>query len=269
MSYSHRRDRGALVALGLALVSIVAICAIQTWAGDPVNAQVRQPNTEQTAGRHDQPIVTTGFWETYTAPKDSYAQWIMAFFTIAATGVSIWAVRLVRDTLVTNREMNAIARQSQRAWIGVDLTIDAITVSDQQLSFPVNIIVKNFGSMPAFSINSDLESTFDLEKVPEIIARLAEQGKIANRDGRFLVPQESYRRYQAFSASIDDLKPNAVYTSRVYPIVCGCVTYRTPSDESIHQTGFSFLISQGSIGVSIIEDTEQFEITGDIGGFAT
>jgi hypothetical protein len=43
--------------------------------------------------------VRPSIWEVYTKPKDSYAQWIMAIFSIFSTSVSIVAVYLLNKTL--------------------------------------------------------------------------------------------------------------------------------------------------------------------------
>lgn len=107
-----KRDRGAffaiglVVGLGLALLFLVwavpefrsPTFAKQYYADWHVAAQVGQ------SGKPDD----THFWirELYgwVYAEDTLAQWIMAVFAIVATGTSIWAVLLLRNTLVATRD---------------------------------------------------------------------------------------------------------------------------------------------------------------------
>ena len=63
------------------------------------NRQTGEPN----------PVVRPSFWETYTIPADTYAQWLMATLSIVATVVSAWAVFLVRNSLDLNRRATEAA----------------------------------------------------------------------------------------------------------------------------------------------------------------
>lgn len=135
MSNSHRRDRYS------ALVAIAGILAIVfvAWLNQPPGSQIREPNPEppQAEGDDRKPLPKRVYWGLFTA-DDSIAQWFMALFTVVATGVSLKAVFLVRDTLELNRKAtdaalkaadhaataNAIMRQEQRPWVTFEREIE-------------------------------------------------------------------------------------------------------------------------------------------------
>jgi hypothetical protein len=52
----------------------------------------------------DDPQQSVFDWGTYVSPLDTLAQWIMAIFGTVATGISFWAVWLLRETLAATRE---------------------------------------------------------------------------------------------------------------------------------------------------------------------
>jgi len=109
MSDSHRRDRGALVALGLALTAIVLVASlnqpIKQSATSPQSAYVEQSQNDDVS-RIVAAIREFNPWD------DSYAQWLMAIFGVAATLISYKAVVLVRDTLDLNRRATVAAENA-------------------------------------------------------------------------------------------------------------------------------------------------------------
>ena len=177
MSSSNRRDRYS------ALVTIAAIIAVVliAWFNQPSGPPIRKPNTEapQAEGDGGEPLTKRIYWGLFTA-DDTIAQWFMALFTIAATGVSLKAVFLVRDTLELNREAtaaalkaaehsaeaNAIMSQQQRPWLELrfkgrtpPIQIDDVTVT---ASYEVNAV--NVGTAPAINIKAvQLSEPFIME----------------------------------------------------------------------------------------------------------
>lgn len=116
MSKRDRGDRGALVALGMALAALVLVALIG-WLRDPADSQIGQPTTSQiTEDQKTYVSESVARADQFNLWRDSAAQWIMALFSVAATGVSIWAVRLLRDTLSeTRRAANAANSASDAA----------------------------------------------------------------------------------------------------------------------------------------------------------
>lgn len=115
MLHRDRRDRGALLALGI----IVCGAVLAAWFGHYSDQPNRQPDTsQQETPSTEQPPPASNPWPQFT-PADTYAQWIVAFLSIIGTGVSVWAVILVRNTLELNRKAVAAAehgnKQSARA----------------------------------------------------------------------------------------------------------------------------------------------------------
>lgn len=163
-----QRNRFADVALGLvAGLGIALLILVWTVPGfrNPANSQIRQPNTQQ-AGTNDgerQPVKTV-HWGLFT-PEDTYAQWIAAISAIAGVGVSIWAVRLVRDTLELNRNATkaaqdavGVARDIGQAQVRAYVRITSgsahmgpgtIGMTDMGIRPVLRIVVKNHGQSPA------------------------------------------------------------------------------------------------------------------------
>jgi hypothetical protein len=175
MSGTERRDRGALIALGLAFLAIVCLAAIAAWFGNPAYHQVGQPNTEQIPAK----IV---HWGLFT-PEDTYAQWAMAFFAIVSTAVSIWAVRLVRDTLVLNRQATAAAARAadtaaqankdardhfvleQRPWLALGRPNISAGDDDGEVQIYCTVDAENIGKTPAFE--AELQIKVDVVLFPD------------------------------------------------------------------------------------------------------
>ena len=102
---------------------------------------------------------------------DSYPQWIMAVFTAAAAGISIWAVRLVNDTLEESRKAtvaatqaaeaanrsNEIARAEQRPWLTLRRKVECI--------FTYQDVAPDTPRGQHFRYTTDLQWIFDIENV--------------------------------------------------------------------------------------------------------
>ncbi|MEO5758421.1 MAG: hypothetical protein ABIQ51_16345 [Mesorhizobium sp.] len=102
---------GLVVGLGLAMLFLL-------WAvpgfRSPANNQIGQQHTDIGTGGNEKPAQPPSFWKTYTTPSDTYAQWIAALSALLSVGISIWAVRLVRDTLELNRSATSAAIEAVR-----------------------------------------------------------------------------------------------------------------------------------------------------------
>lgn len=156
------KDRGALFALGIMLLAIVLLAPLVfvEQVQPPSPPADESPRAGQ--GR-------TGGWEL----GDTYAQWIMAVFTVVGAGISFWAVRLVRDTLretrrtadaavaaaEESRSANAIALADRRAWIGIDALVQppVIQVTEEGCSILLQAQLHNYGRVPATNVGCYFE----------------------------------------------------------------------------------------------------------------
>lgn len=111
----RKRNRMADAALGLVVGLGIALLFL-VWADPgfrhPPDSQIGKQHADNTRDGDDQPIQSPGFWKTYTTPTDTYAQWVAAFSALFSVAVSIWAVRLVRNTLVLNRDATIAAQDA-------------------------------------------------------------------------------------------------------------------------------------------------------------
>lgn len=171
MPNSGRRDRYSALVVIATLVAIV----LTAWISQPTDNHVgypgaRDPKTEVSNGR---PVTKRVYWGLFTA-DDTLAQWLMAIFGIVATGASIYAVLLLRDTLEASvkavlaaNETNAIMRAEQRPWVtlrrNVDCKFSFIEIdpaSPKGELFRFNTILEwdydleNAGKSPAFGVKT-------------------------------------------------------------------------------------------------------------------
>lgn len=175
-----KHDRFVFAALGL-VVGVGLALLILVWAlpefRSPTLARQHYENWHATA-QIAQNVELDGshFWvrelHGWVYSEDTIAQWLMAVFSIIATGTSIWAVLLLRGTLAATREANANAADgvaaardavSEATRIGeaqvrsylqiveghLALVPAALGITDQQVRPVVTIRVKNYGQSPA------------------------------------------------------------------------------------------------------------------------
>jgi hypothetical protein len=110
-----KRDRFADIALGLVVgLGIDLLFLVWTVPGfrNPTYTEIGHQHADKAKGEDEKPVQAPSFWRTYTTPQDTYAQWIMAALSFFATGISVWAVWLVRDTLEENRRATLAAEDA-------------------------------------------------------------------------------------------------------------------------------------------------------------
>lgn len=165
MPRGDRDQRFALIALLAALVAIVLVA----WFGQPSDGQAGQPSTAQIElAQQDEVGRLVAALREFNLWQDTFPQWLMAVFTAAATGVSLYAVRLVRDTLELNRKATeaavaaaTVARDAlgaERAWF----VVDAFDIADISMSnmfgrfikegMGITVQWKNVGRSPAAKV---------------------------------------------------------------------------------------------------------------------
>lgn len=156
------RNRFADTALGVVVgVGIALLFLVWAFPGfrNPTYQQERYHNTKNRETGEDNPVIRPSLWETYTTPMDTYAQWIAAFAALGSVGVSIWAVRLVRDTLLLNRDATRAAQDSVKVASEIGHAQIRAYLSGVNGSFGMDedwfhcwVNVKNYGQSPAFRI---------------------------------------------------------------------------------------------------------------------
>lgn len=157
MSDGNRHHRYALVALLAALTAIVLAAWISSRSGDPADRQVGQPPPPGIQQYQNEDVTRiVAAIRDFDPWEDTFAQWIMAVFAIAATGVSIWAVRLLRDTLQATQEAVraaddavVVTREIGQAQVRAYLTIEKATFEADAMSVGITIWVKNVGQSPS------------------------------------------------------------------------------------------------------------------------
>lgn len=105
-----RGDRGAVFAFGLGVGTAIALFFFVwafPWFSDPTQSAGYDCAGDQQCAEQYQNQNDPHFWVRpfygWLFAEDSLAQWLMAAFGVVATGVSFWAVIIVRDTLELNR----------------------------------------------------------------------------------------------------------------------------------------------------------------------
>ena len=171
MSGSHQRDRGALLALAFALAAIVVVA----WmSNNPPRSPEGRPDADQVDKNAHSDIsnaVSTAddfsFWE------DPFPQWVMATFTIFATGISWLAVIYLKDTLRETRRAVKAADDAVTVTgdIGRAQTRAYLTCVEARLVAPANVTgnrtywieprIVNSGQSPAMDIR------FEASLLPE------------------------------------------------------------------------------------------------------
>ncbi|MDP1700431.1 MAG: hypothetical protein Q8L53_05645 [Aestuariivirga sp.] len=159
MSDSNRGDRGALVALALVVAAIVIVTALG-WLSNPTDYGIGQPaphNVEQRQDGKVSELVASS--DNFHPWRDTYAQWLMALFSVAATGVSIWAVRLLRSTLRETQaatqatvEANEVARVIGRSQVRAYLSVSDMILNFSDDGIVARVDIKNSGQSPAFKV---------------------------------------------------------------------------------------------------------------------
>ncbi|MEQ8399320.1 MAG: hypothetical protein RIC85_05370 [Gammaproteobacteria bacterium] len=148
-------------------------------------------------------------WAQYAAyfkKEDSIAQWLMMLASLAATGISLWAVCLLRDTLKATRHTIRVAARANevataankaayasvavtqdtairqlRAYIVVETASDGVVEVGQHVRVPMKL--RNLGQTPAK--NAAIASNLIVRGLPYPLARQhQEAGPETVSDGR-------------------------------------------------------------------------------------
>ena len=258
----------AAIALGL-----TTILALSPWLGNPAYAQEGQQNTEQVANGDDNPVESPGFWSTYTTPSDTYAQWIMAIFSAVATGVSVWAIILVRDTLKAStdavelaREANNLTREAmiadKRAWIAIEsfVLIHPTEIGEDRIDLRVEAVFKNLGPTFARGVWVNIESIYIGSPPNDFVGLKARHLSAARRlrmgVGTNLAPNDTYV-YQLLWADgpekfMGSVRINPETKERKIALTFFVTAaYQVHGDPTVHITHQSYSDLNVSIGFNV------------------
>lgn len=133
MSRSDRNHRYALIALGLLFATIVLLALVEGWTrytiykeqGSQQHEQVHPSNQTDILG-----AVTSA--QDFDPWADPFPQWLMAIFSVVATGASIYAVCLLHGTLSATRYIVRDTRRAARAAVrSTDATLIAANAAKE------------------------------------------------------------------------------------------------------------------------------------------
>lgn len=160
-------DRGAIFALGL--VAGIAICAVfaiwsYPWFSDP-SYQAEGGVYEQSQNGRQNEDETKPITGRFFTTQDTIAQWAMAVLALAATGISIWAVALIRETLAETRRATSAAQDTvaETRRIGEAQTRAYVAVTSCVFGSvggfaTAKLTIKNCGQTPAHRVILDFKS---------------------------------------------------------------------------------------------------------------
>lgn len=132
-----KRGRGTFFAIGLVIgCGIASLFLVWSFPGfrNPTYQDQRYGHAYNYDTGENNPVVRPSFWETYTSPTDTYAQWIMAILAVAATIVTAVGVYLVYRTLrEAQRTTKAAIDAARAAQESVDEARNAAKISERSL----------------------------------------------------------------------------------------------------------------------------------------
>jgi hypothetical protein len=147
---------GFVAGVGLALLFLVwAFPGFRNPADQDIrNISTYHVNAQEKANKQSQKPQWRKWGERLIVMEDSPAQWLMAFFSVIATGISIWAIRLVSATFQVTREGNLIARDIGEAQVIAYLSEEKTFFewgNNHDPKFRASHVWKNSGQSPAFN----------------------------------------------------------------------------------------------------------------------
>lgn len=157
MPNTDRNHKRALIALGMSLCAIVFVAWLSQ---EPYNTKTGYRAPQDEYGQDGNITRLVSAIERFDPWQDTFAQWLMAGLSVVATGISAWAVILVRDSLSLNRqavkaaedavtEARRIGEAQVRAYVGpprVEATIETVGGSRR---FSIKGYLSNSGNSPA------------------------------------------------------------------------------------------------------------------------
>lgn len=222
---------------------------------------------ERSATKYEDQDFSSSWWWEWTGSlvksDDTLAQWLMAFFTIAATVVLILTLRSAnRTNLVAVKaaeaaiDANKIMRDEQRAWVVVNFAAGpsiSYQPGSNSLMLKIDVSPENIGKSPAqnMSIAGEMkivpqgdrtgvnysEHTDLIKKVILSAQEASIKGQLTETlfQSRAATHWQSERYVHAHLSNVDQDE-----IERACIVVCVAVCYKIPS-------GFGFAVGQGIV----------------------
>lgn len=193
MPYSDKRDRGALVALAVILLSVVLVA----WAvafQNVTNAEKTSSDDAQPQNRSEQYVTNSpSGGDDFNPWHDPIPQWGMFGLSAVAAGISIWAIIWVKRTWNETKrtaeaaiEANRIAATGQRAWMAIEgINVgQRCLITEDEVRIEVQVAVKNYGDSPAFKVG--------LTMFPDIRAGAFDPQDVVDRALLMVLPAKDF-----------------------------------------------------------------------------
>jgi hypothetical protein len=272
-----RGDRGAVFAIGL-VVGVALALLFLVWAVPQFRSPIRQPAThsseEVDRGRPaaDENGNEPQWWHwtrRLVAAEDTLAQWVMAFFAIAATAISYRAIVLVNETLKANtaaveqaRIANQVAKDAlvieTRAWLKVHAAApDPWHIRDGRLYASYVIHAMNHGQTPATHVRILLETVAvpprDDDRFRAILRELIDKSKDYFSTSPVVFPKEPTNAIgRTFNLDVANV-------GSCYPRIYVCVVYKVVGSDVDHVSYKAF--DAFSDNRSVIDAPDRSRIT--------
>ena len=174
---------------------------------------------------------------------------------ISAIFAAIFTARAAAAASDQARATKQATIEERRPWIKVDLFFDEepARTRDGGWEAMIGIHITNVGNSPALDVQTSIETRdfeLDLHKITQNFAK--ENRTINPVHGRPLMPGEEYvRPWGASYMPASEFEPT--------PVILGCVTYKSPLDQSVHQTAFCFVVDRDTpYGQHVASMTSRF-----------
>ncbi|WP_156891596.1 hypothetical protein [Nevskia ramosa] len=203
------------------------------------------------------------------AAQEAMAGWAMwsvliVFIGTGLSAVGLWqlirSLRLTRDATVAAQSAVQVARDTNEAqvrpWISVSCSLgepkrEKTQAGTDGIFFNVTCKAKNHGRSPAINVAFRVELSLCSQSTPvahELMTRYCdkERSKTGQNDvhAQTIFPDEesihSCHVFLSDTAIDENFKALGWYIS---PVVYGCLSYKSPYTNRVHQTRFSYIVS--------------------------
>jgi len=255
--------RNGAFALGL-VVGVGIALNLFLWLDYHARSEIE---SQSSAGQDAQFSQVGKYWDgfvgTFISPSDTLAQWIMAFFTIAATVVLILTLRSANKTNIAAvkaseaaLEANQIMRAGNRPWVTLDREIYC-EAHDNNVALRIiwNYNFVNKGTTPAFDVRLKWKAMKGVNemRLPEIAGKFAEkvckEGYVFSHAALFPGEATNFCRRENFS--FDTYMPDRKAITTGIPIIIACIAYRFGPENSqigYEVSAFSIEYDTGKLG---------------------
>jgi hypothetical protein len=237
------------IALGFLLASMFWACVLGWQAAYAPTERIKNECYEAAQKSGHKTEECKSLWERTTSDPVALFTFVLSVSTIGLWAVT-WrsGVRQTRDmegAIAAAQDANKISNThmiaDQRAWVAVGHLgiIDDIVFKAAEGGAVVflSVTLTNLGKTPALDVHTQMDMAFDDDSARQRLREIAVSERASeSRWTRILLPNDSYQREWALAI---DTPTTGVHVS---PRVIGCVTYRIVPDNTIHQTGFDFVL---------------------------